>query len=121
MNYSQIRKMDISNGEGVGVALFVQGCPIHCKGCFNESTWDFNGGNTFTTDTIDKIIDLCDKDYISRLSILGGEPFAENNLNAGNVFCLVKAFREKFGNSKKIWVYSGFTYEELCNLGLMQT
>ena len=76
MRYASIRELDISNGEGVGVALFVQGCHFHCYNCFNPDTWDFNGGKEWTQDTEDKLIELANKPYIKRLSILGGEPLA---------------------------------------------
>ena len=64
MRYNKIRKMDISNGEGVRVSLFVQGCEFHCKNCFNAETWNFQGGKDFTTDTLSTLLNLCDKEYI---------------------------------------------------------
>ena len=99
--------MDISNGEGVGVALFVQGCPFnpHCYNCFNTDTWDFNGGKEWTEETEDKLIELANKPYIKRLSILGGEPLADENLDG--VLHLVDRFRLSFPN-KSIWLYSGY-------------
>ena len=110
MRYAQIRELDISNGEGVGVALFVQGCPSpHCKNCFNPETWDFNGGKEWTQDTEDKLIELASRPYIKRLSILGGEPLADENLDG--VLHLVNRFRLSFPN-KSIWLYSGFRWEE---------
>ena len=96
MKYAKIRKMDISNGEGVRVSLFVQGCSFHCKNCFNQETWDFNGGKEFTTADIQKIIELANKDYIAGLSVLGGEPLHNNNVN--EVFHIVTTFKEKFPN-----------------------
>ena len=71
MKYAKIRKMDISNGEGVRVSLFVQGCSFHCKNCFNPETWNFDGGKIFTNIEKEKIIELVNKDYIAGLSILG--------------------------------------------------
>ena len=111
MRYASIRELDISNGEGVGVALFVQGCPFnpHCKNCFNPDTWDFNGGKEWTQDTEDKLIELASRPYIKRLSILGGEPLADENLDG--VLHLVNRFRLSFPN-KSIWLYSGFRWEE---------
>lgn len=109
MRYAQIREMDISNGEGVGVALFVQGCHFHCYNCFNPDTWDFNGGKEWTQDTEDKLIELANKPYIKRLSILGGEPLADENLDG--VLHLVDRFRLSFPN-KSIWIYSGYTWKE---------
>ena len=111
IRYASIRNMDISNGEGVGVALFVQGCPFnpHCYNCFNTDTWDFNGGKEWTEETEDKLIELANKPYIKRLSILGGEPLADENLDG--VLHLVDRFRLSFPN-KSIWLYSGFRWEE---------
>ena len=109
MRYAQIRELDISNGEGVGVALFVQGCRFACKNCFNPETWDFNGGKEWTQDTEDKLIELASRPYIKRLSILGGEPLADENLDG--VLHLVNKFRLSLPN-KSIWIYSGYTWEE---------
>ena len=111
MRYAQVRSMDISNGEGIGVSLFVQGCPFnpHCTNCFNPDTWDFNGGKEWTQDTEDKLIELASRPYIKRLSILGGEPLADENLDG--VLHLVNRFRLSFPN-KSIWLYSGFRWEE---------
>lgn len=80
MRYASIRKMDISNGDGIGVSLFVQGCPIHCKGCFQPETWDFNGGKEYTEKTESQIFKLLKPKYINRFSILGGEPLFKDNI-----------------------------------------
>lgn len=109
MRYNKIRKMDISNGKGVRVSLFVQGCSFHCKNCFNQETWDFNGGKEFTTAEIQKIIELANKDYIAGLSVLGGEPLHNNNVD--EVFHIVATFKEKFPN-KNIWLWTGFKFED---------
>ena len=118
MRYAQIRELDISNGEGVGVALFVQGCRFACKNCFNPDTWDFNGGKEWTQDTEDKLIELASRPYIKRLSILGGEPLADENLDG--VLHLVNRFRLLFPN-KSIWLYSGYTWSEIFNDGVYLT
>lgn len=126
MRYNKIRKMDISNGKGVRVSLFVQGCSFHCKNCFNQETWDFNGGKEFTTAEIQKIIELANKDYIAGLSVLGGEPLHNNNVD--EVFHIVATFKEKFPN-KDIWLWTGFKFEDaikdskrkliLCNIDVL--
>lgn len=103
--------MDISNGEGIGIALFVQGCPFHCYNCFNPDTWDFNGGKEWVQEVEDKFIELANRSYIKRISILGGEPLADENLDG--VLNLVNKIRLSFGNSKTIWIYSGFYWEEI--------
>ncbi len=109
MRYNIVRKMDISNGPGVRVSVFMQGCEFHCKNCFNPETWDFEGGKDFNNDTIDKVLELCDKDYIKGLSILGGEPMHPKNIEATTE--LAKAFKEKYPN-KNIWVWSGFKFDK---------
>ena len=110
MRYAQIRSMDISNGEGVGVSLFVQGCPLHCKNCFNSDTWDFNGGKEWTEEIKDRFMKLIDRPYIKRVSFLGGECLAEQNLN--EVLKLVKEIRISFPK-KTIWLYTGFEWNSL--------
>ena len=105
MRYAQIRNIDISNGEGVGVALFVQGCNLRCKNCFNSETWDFNGGKEWTEKTKNKFMKLIDRPYIKRVSFLGGECLAENNLD--EVLKLVQEIRISFPE-KTIWLYTGY-------------
>lgn len=74
MKYNKIRKMDISDGPGVRVSIFMQGCAFNCKNCFNPETHDFNGGKEFTDDTIKRVMELCENENVEGLSILGGEP-----------------------------------------------
>lgn len=107
MRYAQIRKMDISNGEGIGISLFVQGCHFHCKNCFNQETWDFKGGKEWTPAVEEGFIKLAGKPYIKRISILGGEPLADENVKA--VYDLIVHLREIYGDSKEIWLYTGYT------------
>ena len=109
MRYNLIRKMDISNGPGVRVSIFMQGCKFHCKNCFNPETWDFEGGKEFNNYTIDEILNLCGKSHIKGLSILGGEPMHPNNIEGTTK--LAKAFKEKYPN-KNLWVWSGFRFDE---------
>lgn len=112
MRVAQIRSMDISNGEGVGVSLFVQGCPFHCKNCFNSETWDFNGGKEWTEKTKNKFMELIDRPYIKRVSFLGGECLADQNLNG--VLDLIKEIRISYP-TKAIWLYTGYTWEQIMN------
>lgn len=112
MKYAQIRKMDISNGEGIGISLFTQGCPFHCKDCFNPETWDFDGGIEYTKETEETIINLMKPDYIKRISILGGEPLIERNIKSlKELFLKIR----KIYPSKKIWVYTGNLFEDILN------
>lgn len=105
-----MRSMDISNGAFVGVSLFVQGCHFHCKNCFNEETWDFKGGHEWTQESKNKFLELMNKPYIKRVSILGGEPLADENVE--DVVDLMKTVKEKYPD-KDIWVYSGYTMETI--------
>lgn len=110
IRYAQIRSLDLSNGEGVGVALFVQGCHFHCLNCFNPETWDFNGGKEWTEEVKEKFLKLVDRPYIKRISILGGEPLAEENLDG--VLDLVNRFRLSC-LKKSIWLYTGYVFEDV--------
>ena len=109
MRYNLIRKLDISNGPGVRVSVFMQGCSFHCKNCFNPETWDFEGGKEFTDETIEKVLELCSKEHVKGLSILGGEPMHPKNIDATTK--LAKAFKEKYPN-KNLWVWSGFEFDK---------
>lgn len=110
MRYASIRSLDISNGEGVGVSLFVQGCPFHCKNCFNSDTWDFNGGKEWTEEIKDKFMELINRPYIKRVSFLGGECLAEQNLD--EVLNLIQQIRNFFPD-KTIWLYTGYNFDLL--------
>ena len=110
MRYNLIRKMDIANGPGVRVSIFMQGCSFHCKNCFNKETWDFEGGQEFTDDTINKVLELCNKPEVKGLSILGGEPMHPTNIEGTTK--LAKAFKEKYPE-KTIWTWTGFKYEDI--------
>ena len=108
MRYNKIRKMDIADGPGVRVSIFMQGCAFNCKNCFNPETHDFTKGEEFTEDTIKKVLNLCDKDHIAGLSILGGEPMHPKNIEGTTK--LAKEFKEKFPN-KTVWAWTGFNFE----------
>lgn len=110
MRYAKIRKMDVSNGEGIRVSLFVQGCDFRCKGCFNQDIWSFDGGQEWSDEVKDRFIGLASKKYISGITILGGEPLHPNNIET--VAELIHDFKVKHPQ-KTVWVYTGFTYEHL--------
>lgn len=108
MRYNKIRKMDISNGPGVRVSIFMQGCSFNCKNCFNKETHDFNGGKEFDDSTIERVLKLCDNENIEGLSILGGEPMNPTNIDGTTK--LAKAFKEKYPN-KTVWSWSGYSFD----------
>ena len=137
MRYAQMRSLDISNGEGIGVALFVQGCHFKCQDCFNSETWDFNGGKEWTKETEQEFIELAKRPYIQRISILGGEPLAVENVK--DLSKLITCIREESQpqyvvdkqkddhnmlnknanqihlllSGKKLWIYTGYTWEQI--------
>ncbi len=110
MNYGRIYYCDIANGIGCRTALFVSGCTHHCKGCFNEETWDFSYGEPFTEDQEKEIIESLKPEYIDGLTVLGGEPMEVSNQKA------LRPFLEKVKTEcpdKTVWIYSGYTWDEL--------
>lgn len=109
MNFGEIKKCDIANGEGVRVSLFVSGCTHHCKGCFNAQTWDFNFGEPFTEEVENSLLEDLAPSYIVGLTLLGGEPMEPENQRALVPF--LRKVKEKLPN-KTIWCYSGYTYDE---------
>ena len=109
MRYNLIREMDIANGPGIRVSIFMQGCEFNCKNCFNPETHDFNGGKEFTAETIKNVLEVSSKEYIAGLSILGGEPMHPKNIEATEL--IAKEFKKKYPN-KNVWVWSGFKYED---------
>ena len=114
MNYGKIYYCDVANGTGCRTALFVSGCTHHCRECFNPETWDFDYGKPFTNETENAIIESLRPDYIEGLSILGGEPMELSNQ------AVLRPFLERVKKEvphASVWIYSGYTYEELTDTG----
>lgn len=109
MNYGEIKKYDIANGEGVRVSLFVSGCTHHCKGCFNPETWNFAYGEPFTGEVQEELLKYLEPEYISGLTLLGGEPFEVENQKALTSF--LQEVRDRYPG-KDIWCYTGYTLEK---------
>ncbi|WP_147615391.1 anaerobic ribonucleoside-triphosphate reductase activating protein [Treponema pectinovorum] len=109
MYYGEIKKIDIANGLGVRVSLFVSGCRNKCPGCFNQMTWDFKYGKEFTKQTEDEIIEALKPDHIAGLTVLGGEPFEEENQRVLTPF--LERVRQIYPQ-KNIWCYSGYVYDK---------
>lgn len=112
MKYNAIVLEDIANGDGVGVSLYVQGCPHHCSGCFNPETWDYNLGREFTLQEEEEIFRCLDKPYISHFSILGGEPLESHNIYA--LSRLINKIKRSYPHIK-IWIWTGYTWRFLQN------
>lgn len=110
MRYNLIRKMDIADGPGVRVSIFLQGCEFHCYNCFNSETWDFEGGDELTEEVIERLMELCNEEYIQGLSILGGEPMHPKNIDGTTK--IAKTFKNMYPD-KNLWVWSGYTFEVL--------
>lgn len=108
MNYADIKYVDVANGIGVRVSLFVSGCNHKCKGCFNSEAWDFNYGKKFTLKTQNEISDMLSKTYIKGLSVLGGEPLQQDK-----TLLLFLKYVKKLLPQKDIWLYTGYVYEEI--------
>ena len=111
MKYCKIKANDVVNGEGTCVSLWTQGCPHHCKGCFNKETWDFEGGKNFTGEEIVEILEMLDANGVHRnLSILGGEPLCKQNMyGVFSLIELIKHLRPK----TKVYVWTGYKFEDL--------
>lgn len=112
MNYATIKPVDVANGTGVRVSLFVSGCTHKCKGCFNAEAWDFNYGQPYTDETQRHIISCLDKSYIKGISLLGGEPFDPHNQDT--LIGLLKEVREVLPE-KTVWCYTGYDFEKDLN------
>lgn len=110
MRFAQIRKEDISNGPGIRVSLFVQGCNRHCDGCFNPETWDYDKGQIFNRRIQELFLDLGKEKKITGFSILGGEPLDQDE----RMLELIKKIKERYPD-KTIWMWTGHTYEDLTN------
>lgn len=112
MRYNTIRQLDIANGPGCRVSLFVQGCTFNCPGCFNIVARDFEGGHEFTDQTLEAILAIAEPSHISGLSILGGEPLHPRNRT--DVLNLVKKFKEVYPE-KTVWLWTGFRWEDVAD------
>ena len=114
MRINRIKDNDIANGFGITMSLWTQGCPHHCKGCFNGETWSFTDGEEFTEEKLNYIIENIDKHNVKRdLSILGGEPLCDENVEG--VLQVCKIFKEKYPE-KKIYIWTGYTWENFNEL-----
>lgn len=111
MNYHNITKDDMLNGNDLGVVLWVAGCSHRCPSCQNPETWSVSSGIPFDDAAIKEIFDNLDHDYIKRLTLSGGDPMHKNNVS--ELVKLITKVRDKYDNAKEIWVYTGYTLEQL--------
>ena len=118
MRYANIKNLDISNGPGIRVSLFVSGCRRHCKGCFNEVAQSFEYGTRFGSETLVELLRLLSNPHIKGLSILGGEPLEPENRDT--VLDICKAVRVAFGAKKTIWMWTGYSWEDVKDLPVME-
>ena len=109
MNYADIKQYDVANGPGIRVSIFVSGCTHHCKGCFNEVTWDFNYGSPYTEKETDMILDYLSPAYVNGLTILGGEPF--EHVNQQGLLPLLRKVHETYPE-KTIWCFTGYRFDD---------
>ena len=117
MRYAYINTCDICNGKYFGVSLFVQGCHFHCPNCFNQSTWDFNGGKEFTIETMRHLIKLIDRPYIKRFTLLGGEPLAPENIETSKE--ILRVIKETYPN-KQVWLFTGYVMENIPDKSILK-
>lgn len=110
MHYAKIDKCEYTNGSGCGVSLYVSGCHFQCEGCFNSEAWDFNYGELWNRRTTIQFFDAIKKDYIKRVSFLGGEPLADANVT--EVFKLIQRIKLEHPD-KQVWLYTGYKVEEV--------
>lgn len=108
MYYATVKPVDIANGPGVRVSLFVSGCTHHCKNCFNQEAWDFYYGAPFTKEVQEQILQALDRDYIEGLTVLGGEPLEQ--INQKGLLPLIREVKKRFPD-KTIWCFTGYDFE----------
>ena len=118
MHYIGLSSCDTANGPGVRVSLFVSGCTLQCKGCFNPESWDFEAGKPFTEETVETIFRYLDEPYVAGLSILGGDPLEESNIPV--VTDLARRVKEHYGDKRDVWLWTGRIYEKHADLPLWQ-
>ena len=109
MRFHRITYPDVNNGIGCRVTLWVSGCTHHCKGCHNKETWSFNTGRVFNDEYKNKLFEIVSLPYIKGLTLSGGDPLCSPN----EILGLLKEYRLRFGNEKDVWLYTGFTMDEI--------
>lgn len=111
MRYSLIEEYNIQNGTTATVSLWTQGCPIRCKGCHNQHTWNFDGGKEWNEDAMRDLLDKLEKPFLKDLAILGGEPLAPQNID--DVISICKFIKEQYKDKVNIFIWSGYSFNKL--------
>lgn len=111
MNYHNITHDDMLNGSGLRVCLWCSGCNHYCPGCQNQQTWDYNSGIPFDEDAERELFEVLARDYITGITFTGGDPLYQTNLDT--ILHICQKIRLTFGNSKSIWLYTGYQYEKI--------
>lgn len=114
MNYAAVKYCDIANGLGCRTVLFVSGCRNACKGCFQPETWSFEYGKPFDEDIQKEIMDSLAPDYVQGITLLGGDPFEEENQRA--LLPFMQDLKNKYPN-KDVWAYTGYVYDKDLTVG----
>ena len=112
MKYAKINLFDIANGEGIRVSLFVSGCKFHCKGCFNQEAQDFSYGKEFTSESVEFILNRLKDKRFDGLTLIGGDPLWQT---IKDMKALIKLCKEVHKLNKSVWIWSGFTWEDIFN------
>ena len=112
MKYAKINLFDIANGEGIRVSLFVTGCKFHCKGCFNQEAQDFTYGKEFTSESVELILNRLKDERFDGLTLIGGDPLWQTT---NDIKTLINLCKEVHKLNKNIWIWSGFTWEDIFN------
>ncbi|MCM1283869.1 MAG: anaerobic ribonucleoside-triphosphate reductase activating protein [Muribaculaceae bacterium] len=108
MNYAGIKYCDIANGTGCRTVLFVSGCRNACRGCFQPHTWDFGYGEPFDSPVQEEVIASLEPEYVQGLTLLGGEPFEEENQRA--LLPFLRLVKERYPH-KDVWAFTGYIYD----------
>lgn len=117
MRYQKISRYDTANGLDIGVVLWVSGCPHHCPGCHNQVTWEPTSGQEFTAVAMREVIEALDSPYVNRLTLSGGDPLAPYNRDA--TLRVARDIKTVY-HDKSIWCYTGYTWDQVCDLPIMQ-
>lgn len=116
MNYLKLSKFDTANGSGIGTVIWLSGCSHHCPGCHNPQTWDDTCGKPFTQEVMQEVLNSISNPHVKRVTFSGGDPLYYKNRDS--VYDIAVNIKHKYPD-KKIWLYTGYLYEDVKNLPIM--